>query len=59
MQELFSDARTYLALAGLIGLVFAIGRWVGAAARGHQGTLPESPGQGHSQPRRLNCKGRL
>jgi len=30
MQELFSDARTYLALAGLIGFGFAVGRWVGA-----------------------------
>ena len=29
MQELFSDPRAYLALAALVGLVFAIGRWVG------------------------------
>ena len=29
MQELFNDPRSYLALAALVGLVFAIGRWVG------------------------------
>lgn len=29
MQELFNDPRSYLALAALFGLVFAIGRWIG------------------------------
>ena len=29
MQELVNDPRSYLALAALVGLVFAIGRWVG------------------------------
>ena len=29
MQELFSDPRAWLALAALVGLVFAVGRWVG------------------------------
>ena len=29
MQELFNDPRAWLALAALVGLVFAVGRWVG------------------------------
>ncbi len=29
MQELFSDPRAWLVLAAFVGLVFAVGRWVG------------------------------